>query len=247
MPQPKRHLLKMKRMIPDIVKKRVAQLKQWIAQQIIELDTNPSNVDEFVRLVQALDYTEDHYDKQRESLALNEDLWKICEDFGFPTGEDKQSRFLDDVFQLMNKLKQIMYACKERSDKRKDEMKIKIKKEVPLLNQRVEAIDERINDPRYLEIDLEDLEANVTQMLENIKEVQAEFDDIREMKAKVQDYQKTLDMGKIDSFNNVEDSKAELARRSTLWHSISTWRQNTKIWQESIFEDIDVQAISSEA
>ena len=126
-------------------------------------------------------------------------------------------------------------------------MKIKIKKEVPLLNQRVEAIDERINDLRYLEIDLEDLEANVTQMLESIKEVQAEFDDIREMKAKVQDYQKTLDRGKIDSFNNVEDSKAELARRSTLWHSISTWRQNTKIWQESIFEDIDVQAISSEA
>ena len=200
----------MKRMIPDIIKRRVAKTKEWITQQIIELDSNPLTVDEFVKLVQAYDYTNDEYDGIRESLTLSEDLWKICEDFGFPTGEDKQSRFLEDVFQLINKLKQIMYTCKERSDKKRDEMKIKVKKEVPMLHSRVEAIDERINDSRYLEIDLDNIEDNINLMIETIKEVQTEFDDIHEMKYKVQNYQKTLEMGKIESFNNVEDSKITL-------------------------------------
>ena len=237
----------MKRMIPDIIKRRVAKTKEWITQQIIELDSNPLTVDEFVKLVQAYDYTNEEYDGKRESLTLSEDLWKICEDFGFPTGEDKQSRFLEDVFQLINKLKQIMYTCKERSDKKRDEMKIKVKKEVPMLHSRVEAIDERINDSRYLEIDLDNIEDNINLMIETIKEVQTEFDDIHQMKYKVQNYQKTLEMGKIESFNNVEDSKITLDQRSKLWNSIFSWRQNTKIWQESIFEDIDVQFISQEA
>jgi hypothetical protein len=223
----------MKKMLPQIVKDRIHLLKTWVNQQIGELSVNPKDVDEFVQLITALEDAEEHYDEYRERLALNESVWKICEDFGFPTGEDKQSRFVEETFLQMNRLKQQMYDTKERSDKRKEEMKKKIAQEVPLLNQRVEALDLRINDERYLHVDPEEVENNVIETLESLTGLQKEFDGIADMKRKIQNYQKTLDMGKIESFNNVEESKILLGHRSKLWQSLFDWRQNTKIWEYS--------------
>jgi hypothetical protein len=81
-----------------------------------------------------------------------------------------------------------MYDTKERSDKRKEEIKKKIKQEIPLLNQRVEEVDLKIMNSKFLDIDPEKIEENVEEMLEELERVQKEFDDISDKKEKVQIY-----------------------------------------------------------
>ena len=56
-----------------------------------------------------------------------------------------------------------------------------------------------------------------------------------------------MDMGRIDLFNNVEDTKILVQWRVKLWNSIFSWRQNTEKWQVSRFDDVDVEDIREQA
>lgn len=56
-------------------------------------------------------------------------------------------------------------------------------------------------------------------------------------------YQKTLDMGMVEPFNNVEDAKVLLSYNVRLWSAIHEWNLNIEIWQVSPFEQIDVEDI----
>ena len=56
-----------------------------------------------------------------------------------------------------------------------------------------------------------------------------------------------MDMGTIEPFNNVEETKVLLQQRARLWTSISSWTKNVEKWQISPFEEVDVGYILEQA
>ena len=80
-------------------------------------------------------------------------------------------------------------------------------------------------------------------MLKRINDLQAKFDDIFERKEKILNYQKTLDMGLTENFNQVEDAQMLLMYRVKLWSSMKQWTESTARWVTQPFESIEVDEI----
>lgn len=205
-PEPKACLKKLEGILPRMVKKRIERCRAWLSEQIEALKKQPEDVDSFVTQIQCLEYIEDNYQEQRDQVELNDQVFRICERFDLPSREDKQSRFIDEVYQLMSALNNAIYETKDTADKRKDVIKRQILKEIPALNAQVEAITEEIMHEDFMRIDARPLE----EVLIRLEDLEKRFADLQHKKKKVQMYQKTMDMGSIEPFNNVEDTKVLL-------------------------------------
>jgi len=122
-------------------------------------------------------------------------------------------------------------------------MKKKILKKIPKLNSRVDEFLVKIENTKFLKIE----DANVPAYIVELQDLEQEFSEIAQKRKNIQIYQSTMDMGTIEPFNNVEDTKIVLNYRAKLWNSIFSWRQNTEIWQVSAFEDVNVEDILEQA
>ena len=122
-PQPKACLLKLKEILPKMVKERIEKCKKWMDKKIRELDISPSNVDEYVAQIQCLNDIEDNYQGIKDQVELNDQLFQICDRFDLPSREDKQSRFIEEIKRVMYTLNNAIYDTKDKADKRKDQMK----------------------------------------------------------------------------------------------------------------------------
>ena len=66
---------------------------------------------------------------------------------------------------------------------------------------------------------------------------------IIDKKKAIQRYQKTLDMGYTEPFNNAEDARVRLGYLSRLWSSLKVWRANIRKWEVCPFDQIEVADI----
>ena len=105
-------------------------------------------------------------------------------------------------------------------------MKKETLKKIPELNSRLEALHSKITDRKFLLID----GADVHSLLEDLNELDLQMGEVVTEKNNVQIYQKTLDMGRIEPFNNVGEAKVLLSYIMKLWTSIHVWQQNIEVW-----------------
>ena len=125
----------------------------------------PSNVDEFVTQIQCLDYIEENYQAIKDKIELNDHIFQICERYNLPSRDDRQSRFIDDIYQLMSILNNAIYDTKDQAVKRRDLMKMKINKKVPKLNHKVSNLDILILKQKFLDIDPDATDEGVQEVL----------------------------------------------------------------------------------
>jgi ElaB/YqjD/DUF883 family membrane-anchored ribosome-binding protein len=97
-------------------------------------------------------------------VELNDQVFQILENFDLPAREDKGSRFIDEIYQLINTLNSAIYDTKDKADRRKDQMKKKILKKIPKLHARIEALQEQIGRRRYLMVEGADVAAVLVEL-----------------------------------------------------------------------------------
>jgi len=222
-----------------MVKERVERIRRWLEEHIRLLKTFPTNVDEYVNQLQSLEYIEDNYQSVKDKVDLNSQIFEILEAFDLPAREDKNSRFIDELYQLINTLNTAIYDTKDKADRRKDQIKKKVLKKVPKLNARISEIDNEIRQERYLMIE----DVSVVEIQAELAELDGRMQLIIDKKKAIQRYQRTLDMGYVEPFNNAEDTRVLLGYLVRLWHSLHVWRQNIAKWAACPFADIDVAHI----
>jgi hypothetical protein len=66
-------------------------------------------------------------------------------------------------------------------------------------------------------------------------------------KENIQEYQKTLDMGQIEQFNNVEEARQAMSYRIRLWRALIEWKACINRWETDPFEDIEVEEITTKS
>jgi len=242
-PQPKNCLNKLKEILPKMVKSRIEKIRRWMEEQIRTLKVFPTNVDEYVSQIQSLEYIEDNYQDVKDQVELNDQIFQICERFDLPNREDKSSKFIDEIYQLINTLNSAIYDTKDKSDRRKEQMKKKIGKKIPKLNGKLQTLLGKITDRKFLTLE----GASVPAILEELQQLEVEMAEVVVKKKDIHRYQKTLDMGMVEPFNNVEDAKVLLSYHVRLWSAIHEWNMNIEIWQVSPFEQIDVEDILDKA
>ena len=90
-------------------------------------------------------------------MELNDQIFQICERFDLPTREDRQARFIDDIYSQMNVLNNAIFDTKEKSDRRKEEMKKKVLKKIPKLHMKMESFMSKIDNSKYVTIENADI------------------------------------------------------------------------------------------
>ena len=143
-----------------------------------------------------------------------------------PNREDKSSKFIDEIYQLINTLNTGIYDTKDASDRRKEQMKSDIQKQIPKLNFAVQSLLEKVNNDKFLRIE----GANVSDILCELNTLEGDMGEVVVKKRNIHRYQKTLDMGMVEPFNNVEDAKVLLSYHVRLWTAIHEWNENIQIW-----------------
>ena len=118
-------------------------------------------------------------------------------------------------------------------------MKSDIQKQIPKLNFAVQSLLEKVNNDKFLRIE----GANVSDILCELNTLEGDMGEVVVKKRNIHRYQKTLDMGMVEPFNNVDDAKVLLSYHVRLWTAIHEWNENIQIWQVSPFEEIDVAEI----
>jgi hypothetical protein len=81
----------------------------------------------------------------------------------------------------MNTLNTAIYDTKDKADKRKDDMKKKILKKIPKLNSRVDEFLVKIENEKFLKIE----DANVPELLTELKGLDEEFAEIAQKRKKI--------------------------------------------------------------
>lgn len=150
-PQPVQTLAKLQTMLPKMVRSRMEAIRQWMEEQIRSLQTYPTNVDEYVNQLQSLEYIEENYQSVKDRVELNAQIFEILEAFDLPAREDKNSRFIDEVYQLINTLNSAIYDTKDKADRRKDQIKRKVLKKVPKLRAVIDELAGAINHEKFLD------------------------------------------------------------------------------------------------
>jgi dynein heavy chain, axonemal len=238
-PQPKLCLARLKEILPRMVRSRIEKVKEWMEEHIRLLRTFPTNVDEYVNQIQSLEYVEDNYQAIKDQVELNDQIFAILDAYDLPAREDKSSRFIDEIYQLINSLNSAIYDTKDKADRRKEQIKKEIAKKVPKLHQRIEAIAQEMGQSRFVMIE----GANVAAVLAELGAMETRMQAILAKKKAIQRYQKTLDMGFAEPFNNAEDARVLLGYLTRLWQSLHAWQQNSSRWKVAPFDEIDIEAI----
>ena len=61
LPSPKDNLKELKDLLPRVVKERIEDQKRWLKQQINEIKTQPTGVEQYVKQIQQLDFIDATY------------------------------------------------------------------------------------------------------------------------------------------------------------------------------------------
>lgn len=142
----------------------------------------------------------------------------------------------------MRSLETEIASARDNADRRKHDIKMKITSKIDPLNKETALMMEELLLDKYLDIN-QDFDA----MFELVNKNEERMQHLNLKKQKIQDYQKTLDMGEIVKFENVETALQTQKYRKMLWHSIRNWTSKVAQWETENFDNIDVDLISLEA
>ena len=176
----------------------------------------------------------------KEYIELNSRIFSLCVEYELIGKEDKARRFIDEAYSQCYKLQEEVSEARENADKNKEEMKKKIQKKIPKLHQRNEIFLREIEKPQYL-----DIESDIELTLADIAQFDLECDELVSKRESIQEYQRTLDMGAISQFNDVEEAKRKHIYRAKLWRALNDWTNMIRSWETAAFDEIDVEKISA--
>ena len=150
---PKQYTIKLKELLPAIIRQRIEAKKVWLTEQIRTIKKPPQKVHQYVTQIKALDYIDNNYSDVKEYIELNSRIFGLCVDYEIIGKEDKARRFLDEAYALTYRLNDEVSEARENADKRKEEMKKKISKKIPKLHEMNNVFLAEIEKPKYLDVE----------------------------------------------------------------------------------------------
>ena len=74
---PKQYTLKLKDLLPAIIRQRIEAKKVWLTEQIRTIKKPPQKVHQYVTQIKALDYIDNNYSDVKEYIELNSTVYQI--------------------------------------------------------------------------------------------------------------------------------------------------------------------------
>lgn len=233
---PKKCLANITGLLPELMKNRTLQIKEWIAGSIKTLPVKISNVEEYMLQRNALSAINLVLNDKKSFLGNLSQLYTLSEALEIPFPKEDLDG-LGEAAQLMGVLTNNIIFAESNNDKyvlifRKD-----VNLMVPDYLAEVRSLLNKINEEKYLQI--ESVAAFTIRELEECSDKCAYLEKRGE---KINKYQQVLDLA-ISAFTEIEILREELETRISLWRALRDWRKLQSEWIGTAFAQINAKSI----
>lgn len=91
-----------------------------------------------------MEYIDKNYQSVKDRINLNVEIYTICLNFEIESKEEKNKKFVDEVYTIMNNLNNAIGHANDSADKKKESMKNKISNKIPKLKKKCEEFNDLI-------------------------------------------------------------------------------------------------------
>lgn len=242
-PSPAKILADLQKVLPEMLRERVQQIKSWLNTSIHEVKNVALTIDDFVKQSNSLDKINVEFPKYRERVDIIRLLYDILEFNEFEVKkEDKQNR--DDTKKYQSDLHSALMDAEERKEKYQEKFKKELNAEnglIPRMNSDVADLQTAVMEPKYIswELSIDDAIAGLTKIHKDFKKHE-------EASKKFNHYEETL-LLPLSNFENVRTLKDEIELKLSMWKSLKEWKELTREWTVSNFKDINAENIRTKA
>jgi dynein heavy chain, axonemal len=233
---PKKCLNYITTLLPELMRKRTNDLKDWFAGCIKNLPVKVSNVEEFMVQRNSLVKINLNLSDKKILLGNLSQLYGLAEALEMPFPKEDLDE-LGETIQIMTILTNNIIFAESNNDKYVSIFRKDLNSMVPDLISEVSSLLSKVNDDKYLRID--SVAAIIISELEDYSE---KCSKIEKRGEKIKQYQKVLDLA-ISSFNEIEVLRDELDTRLSLWKALRDWRRLQSDWISTPFFQINAKSI----
>ncbi|OMJ74343.1 hypothetical protein SteCoe_26764 [Stentor coeruleus] len=233
---PKKCLGYITNLLPELLRSRTVQIKDWFNTSIKMLPVKVSNVEEFVTQRNALNKINANLTDKKYFLDNISQLYNLTQhlEIQFPREDFDE---LGEVVQLMGILTNNIIFAESNNDKyvlifRKD-----VNLMVPDYLNEVKSLGEKVNNEKYLLI--ESVAAFAIRELEDFSDRCRMLERRAE---KINQYQRILELP-ISTFTDIEILREEVDNRVSLWRALRDWRKLQGDWIATPFAQINAKYI----
>ncbi|XP_036606051.1 dynein heavy chain 6, axonemal [Trichosurus vulpecula] len=238
-PSPVRCLEVINNMLPLQSKKKVDAIISEAQDAEYKLEFVPTTTVEFVNSLIFLDEIQERIESLEDEADTVTKMYKLIDLYQVPTPPED--------FAVFATMKPSIVAVRNAIDKSVGERDTSIKlfcqhldKDVEELNNEVNEVKLRAQDPQILDISADQAKIKVL-----LSELQLTLDDLQKRAFQYKSYQKNFKV-EVSKFEALEEVSAELKLKQLLWDSLYEWEILLQDWLQCKFELLDPETLNSQ-
>jgi len=129
---PKDYINKLEKEIPDVIRVRNDASKKWLEHRIKELEISIHNVEDFVQQQTYYNFTNEHFQDQRDNIVMYEQTYGVMNDFTMKVKKE-DSESLKESQLNVNKLNGLIQKIETEQENNKEKFKKELLSLIPQL------------------------------------------------------------------------------------------------------------------
>ena len=240
-PMPKDRLKSIEERLPDIMRKRISALRDWLNESIQNLSKMVTGITDFIEQKKNFVQISIEYEDKKVSVEQVTEMYELLQNNEIPLNNQDRDNFLQmqsTISQLISSLHNVELSANKNNDrftKTLDEMIDKLQAEVNIFMER--ATDETL----IMETD------NIEARLAELDTIEKEVQTIEGTKDEYKRFEEVLQVNEYTDFGNVEKLKNEVTLRILLWRTRYEWAQVLADWASLPFSLINPKELGVRA
>ena len=240
-PMPKERLKSIEEKLPNIMRKRIADLTRWLNESVRRLSSMVTDIAEFIEQKKHFVQISIEYEDRKVSVEQVTEMFELLQNNEIPMNNNDRDGFLQ-MQSAINQLTNTLHNVELSANKNNDRFTKTLDEMIEKLHGEINAFMEKATDD------------NLIQHTENVEERLAELDalerqvsEIEGTKDEYKKYEEVLQVNEYSDFNNVEKLKNEVGLRILLWRTRYEWAQVSEEWAALPFSLINPKELGQKA
>ena len=240
-PMPKDRLKAIEECLPDIMRKRIGALREWLNESIKNLSKMVTGITDFIEQKKNFVQISMEYEDKKVSVEQVTEMYELLQNNEIPMNNQDRENFLQmqsTISQLNSSLHNVELSANKNNDrfaKTLEEMVDKLQAEVNVFMEK--ATDETL----IMET------KNIGERIAELDALEKEVQSIEGTKDEYKRFEEVLQVNEYSDFGNVEKLKNEVALRILLWRTRYEWAQALAEWSALPFSHINPKELGVRA
>ena len=237
---PVKLLLTVHTILPQLLRQRCDQTKDWVAASYRSLNGRITSVKDFVAQKSALETTNSAMTDVRLQLDTYGSLYNLCTRLDIQVKKEDRDNYQDTI-NLYNSLTSVIILVESNLERNVVIFRREINAMIPDLLEDTKSLEIKVSDEKFFR-----LESPMSQCITELDEYSAKCSEFEQRASNINEYQMVLGLD-MYHFDLVDTLREQINLRLKLWKSLKEWRELQKKWLSSPFSQIDVRFISDKA